>query len=154
MLVKWKYGSKTWVPLKDMKESQPVDVAEFAEARYLVDEPAFSWWVPYTLRKGDVIVSAVKSRARKTTHKFGIKLPSSVDDAYKIDMKNKNDFWRKAIEKEMHDVGIAFEILEDDVATPVGWKPVTGHLVFDVKMDFTRKARWVLDGHKTPDPIG
>ena len=21
-------------------------------------------------------------------------------------------------------------------------------------MDFTRKARWVLDGHKTPNPIG
>ena len=21
-------------------------------------------------------------------------------------------------------------------------------------MDFTRKARWVLDGHKTPDPVG
>eukprot|EP00957_Ditylum_brightwellii_P054693 4143705-Ditylum_brightwellii.AAC.1 len=21
-------------------------------------------------------------------------------------------------------------------------------------MDFTRKARWVLDGHKAPDPIG
>ena len=21
-------------------------------------------------------------------------------------------------------------------------------------MDFTRRARWVLDGHKTPDPIG
>eukprot|EP00957_Ditylum_brightwellii_P098259 7486595-Ditylum_brightwellii.AAC.1 len=20
-------------------------------------------------------------------------------------------------------------------------------------MDFTRKARWVLDGHKTPDPV-
>jgi hypothetical protein len=31
---------------------------------------------------------------------------------------------------------------------------VTGHLVWDVKMDFTRKARWVLDGHKTPNPIG
>jgi hypothetical protein len=31
---------------------------------------------------------------------------------------------------------------------------VTGHLVYNVKMDFTRKARWVLDGHKTPDPIG
>ena len=23
----------------------------------------------------------------------------------------------------------------------------------DVKMDFTRKARWVKDGHKTPDSI-
>ena len=21
-------------------------------------------------------------------------------------------------------------------------------------MDFSRKARWVLDGHKTPDPVG
>jgi Reverse transcriptase (RNA-dependent DNA polymerase) len=29
-----------------------------------------------------------------------------------------------------------------------------GHLVYDVKIDFTRKARWVLDGHKTADPIG
>ena len=27
-------------------------------------------------------------------------------------------------------------------------------MVFDVKMDFTRKARFVLDGHKTADPVG
>ena len=26
-----------------------------------------------------------------------------------------------------------------------------GHIIFDVKMDFTRKTRWVKDGHKTPD---
>ena len=26
--------------------------------------------------------------------------------------------------------------------------------MFDVKMDFSRKARWVLDGHKTPSPEG
>ena len=31
---------------------------------------------------------------------------------------------------------------------------MTGHLVWDVKMDLTRKARWVLDGHKTADPVG
>ena len=31
---------------------------------------------------------------------------------------------------------------------------MTGDIVWDVKMDFTRKARWVLDGHKTPDPEG
>jgi hypothetical protein len=34
---------------------------------------------------------------------------------------------------------------------PPGWHKASGHLVFDVKMDFTRKARWVKDGHKTPD---
>ena len=27
-------------------------------------------------------------------------------------------------------------------------------MIFDVKMDFTRKARWVLDGHKTPSVAG
>ena len=28
----------------------------------------------------------------------------------------------------------------------------SGHLIYDVKMDFTRKARWVKDGHRAPDP--
>ena len=37
---------------------------------------------------------------------------------------------------------------------PPGWSRVTGHLVFDVRMDFTRKSRWVLDEHKNPNPIG
>jgi hypothetical protein len=37
---------------------------------------------------------------------------------------------------------------------PPSWSHVTGHLVFDVKMNFTRKARWALDGHKTSNPIG
>ena len=33
---------------------------------------AFIWWVPYTLRKRDIILSAVNKRIRKTTHKYGI----------------------------------------------------------------------------------
>ena len=61
LLVKWSDGSETWVPLKDMKESHPVEVADFAKARGIADEPAFSWWVPYMLRKRDVIISKVKS---------------------------------------------------------------------------------------------
>ena len=43
---------------------------------------------------------------------------------------------------------------EEGEHAPVAWRKVSGHLVFDVKMDFTRKARWVLDGHKTPKPTG
>ena len=54
----------------------------------------------------------------------------------------------------MANVGIAFEVLEEGEHAPVAWRKVSGHLVFDVKMDFTRKARWVLDGHKTPKPTG
>ena len=35
---------------------------------------------------------------------------------------------------------------------PLGWNNVTGNMVFRVKMDFTRKARWVLDGRDNLDP--
>ena len=40
----------------------------------------------------------------------------------------------------MHAIGIAFEILEDDEFVPKNCKRVTGHAIFDVKMDFTRKS--------------
>eukprot|EP00957_Ditylum_brightwellii_P203529 15335063-Ditylum_brightwellii.AAC.3 len=54
----------------------------------------------------------------------------------------------------MTNIGIISKILENDMKTPGGWTKVTGHIIFDVKMDFTRKARWVLHGHKTPDIVG
>ena len=90
LLIKWKDETESWVPLKDLKESHPVEVAEYAKARGISDEPAFAWWVPYTLRKRDIILSAVKSRIRKTTHKYGIEIPTSVEHAYQIDQKNGN----------------------------------------------------------------
>ena len=34
---------------------------------------------------------------------------------------------------------------------PVGYKKASGHLIFDIKMDFTRKSRWVKNGYLTPD---
>jgi hypothetical protein len=154
LLVRWKDQSESWVRLADMKEAHPVETAEYAKSRGIDHEAAFAWWVPYTLRKRDVILASVKRRIRKTSHKYGIEIPSSVDHAYQIDKQQGNTLWRDALQKEMHNVGIAFEILGDGQKAPVGWHKVTGHLIYDVKMDFTRKARWVLDGHKTADPIG
>jgi hypothetical protein len=54
----------------------------------------------------------------------------------------------------MYEVGIAFEVLEENAKALAFWSKVTRHLVFDVKMDFTRKARCILDGHKTLDIVG
>ena len=51
-------------------------------------------------------------------------------------------------------IGIAFEILENDEFLPKDYKRVTGHIIFDIKMDFTRKFRWALDVHKTPSLEG
>ncbi len=58
---------------------------EYAIARDIADKPAFAWWVPYTLRKRDVIVSTMNSRLQKTSHKHGIKLSRSVKEALEID---------------------------------------------------------------------
>jgi len=154
LLVEWANDTETWIPLKDLKESNPVEVAEFAKARGIDNQPTFAWWVPYTLRKRDVILSKVKALLRKTTHKYGIEIPNGVDHAEELDKANGNHLWRNAYEKEMTNVGVAFEVLAEGEKAPVGWKRVTGHLVWDLKMDFTRKARWVLDGHETPDPLG
>ena len=136
-----------------MKDSHPVETAEFARAQNIDDEVAFAYWVPYTLRKRDVIISAVKYRCRKVTHNFGIEILTSVEHAYRIDSENRNTFWRDALDLEMGNVGIAFELLKKEKVIPPGWSKVTGHIIFDCKMDMTRKARWVLDGHKTPDPV-
>ena len=153
ILVRWRDQTETWVKLKDLKDSHPVELAEFAKARSIADEPAFAYWVPYTLRKRDVIISSIRKRLRKTTHKYGIEIPRDLQHAKEIDASNGNTLWQTAYIKEMKNVGVAFEILPDGVGAPIGWHKVTGHLIWDVKMDFTRKARWVLDGHKTADQV-
>ncbi len=50
-LVEWSNGSCQWIDLKLLKESNPVQVAEYATSRNIAEEPAFAWWVPYVLRK-------------------------------------------------------------------------------------------------------
>ena len=52
----------------------------------------------------------------------------------------------------MQKFGIYFDILNRDCHVPVGWNKFTGNMVFVVKTDFMRKARWVLYGHITPYP--
>ena len=43
ILIKWKDKSESWIKLADMKESHPVEVAEYAKARGIDKEPAFEW---------------------------------------------------------------------------------------------------------------
>ncbi|KAI2511643.1 Reverse transcriptase (RNA-dependent DNA polymerase) [Fragilaria crotonensis] len=50
--VEWRDGSTTWVPLSELKESNPIQVAEYAVANKIAEEPAFAWWVRNVLRKG------------------------------------------------------------------------------------------------------
>jgi hypothetical protein len=152
LMVRWKDGTSSWEPLRNLKESNPVEVAEYAVANKISEEPAFAWWVKSVLRKRDRILAKVKSRYWSRTHKFGIQMPKTVAEALGIDKETGTDFWKKAIEKEMKNVIVAFEFKEDDVV-PIGYKHIDCHWVFDVKIgDLTRKARLVADGQQTEVP--
>ncbi len=43
LLAELQNGTTEWIKLKDIKESNPVQVAEYAKSRDLLNEPAFAW---------------------------------------------------------------------------------------------------------------
>ena len=82
-----------------------------------------------------------------------MEIPTSVAHAYRIDIANGNHLWRNAINKEMGNLKVAFDILSEGSKLPPGYRKASGHIIFDVRMTLERKARWVKDGHRTPEPL-
>jgi hypothetical protein len=105
--VNWKDGTESWVKPAELKDFYPIALAEFAKALSIADEPAFAWWVPHTLRRRNVIFSAVKPRVRKKIHKYGIEVPTSFVRAKELDKFNGNTLWMDALKLEMHNVGVS-----------------------------------------------
>lgn len=59
---------------------------------------------------------------KKKSHKYGIKVPSTMSETYALDKEYENTFWRDVIMKEMK-----------NECAPL-------HLIFNIKMDITIKA--------------
>ena len=62
LCVVWKDGSTSWEPLKDLKESNPLQVAEYAVANDIDVEPVFAWWVKEALKCHNRMVSVEKEQ--------------------------------------------------------------------------------------------
>ena len=92
LCVKWKDGSTEWVPLKELKESNPIQLVEYARANQLENEPAFVWWVPWTIRKRNRILKAMKKQYFGTAQKHGMELPKTVARALEIDKETGTTF--------------------------------------------------------------
>ena len=152
--VTWKDGSTNWINVKDLKESFPVQLAEYVENNRLSREEAFSWWLPYVLKKRKSIIAKLKSKYWQRTHKYGIRVPKSVEEALRIDKEEGNTFWADAIEVEMRKIRPAVKLYDGDIKDLVGYQEITTHFIFDIKLgeNFRRKARLVADGHKTTTP--
>ena len=65
------------ISLKELEAAYPLHVADFVVARKLDEMPAFAWLVPYTLKKRDNTITFMRQRIAKTTHKYGIGIPTS-----------------------------------------------------------------------------
>ena len=77
---------KTWIPLKDMKESHSLEITEFAMAHRLNNKlPAFNWWVGHTLKKRSSIIASIKTRMAKTTQILSMELKSLEADQFSQD---------------------------------------------------------------------
>ena len=155
LLVRWKDGGTDWISLKDIKESYPVQVAEYAVSSRISEEPAFAWWSSSVLKKCNRIIAKTKSKYWLRSHKFGIEIPKTVLQARQIDAKCGNTLWWDAVCKEMKNVRPAFEVFEgDEHQLPSGFQEIKCHMIFDVKIgeNFRRKARLVAGGHTTDAP--
>ena len=103
--------------------------------------------MPYTLRKRDTIVSAVNARFKRVTHKYVFEVPCMVKEALAFDKRNVNYLWRDALDKEMSNLRVAFDILDENQHAPPGYSKASGNIIVDVLMTLERKSRWVKDGH-------
>ncbi|KAI2513146.1 Reverse transcriptase (RNA-dependent DNA polymerase) [Fragilaria crotonensis] len=61
------------------------------------EPPAFAWWVHDVIKKRDRIIAKVKSKHWQQTHKYGIRIPKTVQEALAIDKENGNMLWWDAI---------------------------------------------------------
>ena len=116
--VEWKDGSCSWIPLKIIKESNPIELAEYAISRNIHLEAAFAWWVPYTIKKRNRIIKQVKHRPVKHNMKFGVKVPQDVKAALALDKENGTPFGRTLSTKSSKTLSLPLNF----------WTKVSNHL--------------------------
>ena len=78
-------------------------MAQFAVENRISEEPAFSCWVKYVLKKQDRILSKTQ-RFWFKMHKYGIRVPNTVKESIDIDKENGDILWWDTILKEMKNV--------------------------------------------------
>jgi hypothetical protein len=120
LCISWRDGTSSWHTLADIKQSYPLELAQYASTNQLETKPAFSWWVKHTIKHRQASIKAVKRCYLKKTHKFGIRVPQTVEEAIQIDLDTKSHYWRDAIHKEMKNCRVAFKVLEEDEHVPIG----------------------------------
>ena len=96
----------------------------------------------------DAVLRRVKQKLEQNV-KFGRVVPRNVNHAIMLDNENGDDFWQKAMEKEMKTMydNKVFRMLPRGERAPKGYQFAPLHMVYDVKEGGVGKARFVAGGH-------
>ena len=106
-------------------------------------------------KKKNRIIAEIKSKYWIRTHKLGIEISKSVEDAQRTDQSKHNTNGWDDICKEMKNFLVTFEKYNrKQYEIPSNYTKINCHLIFDVKMGrkFRRKAKKVAGGHVTDVP--
>ena len=88
--------SYNWIPLSQLKESNPIELAEYSYSCNLNKEPAFNWRVSKILRKRDCLIHKMKSYSmRELNMKLWVDVPTTFEGGIELDRLNNTTCWKK-----------------------------------------------------------
>jgi len=99
---------------------------------------------------------------RMTKYNYRFEVPKSYMEAIGFDTLNGNHKWRDSTKKELDSIdeyetfsykGKAIYNNGTMANSPVGYKKIRVHLIFDIKHDGRHKARLVADGYLMEIPV-
>jgi hypothetical protein len=103
--------------------------------------------------KQQSLIKKTQKKCIRQGYKFGIHISKTVEEALSLDADNCNHLWEDAITKGMLIFQVALNLKEKGAKAQVGYRLIPCHMIFDIKMDFTWKARLVAGGHLTVSTI-
>ena len=65
-------------------------MAKYAVQSHIAGNTEFAWWIRYVMAKRNHIIGKMKSEYWVQTHKFGVKIPNSVQEAKAFNEENVN----------------------------------------------------------------
>ena len=161
LLIDWVGYEPSWVPWKDIRHTDPVSLAEYAQKNDLLEKSRWKWAKRYvknakTFKRMLKQVKLMKKRTKQAMKwKFGVKIPRSLAEAKKFDKENGNTAWMDAVQTEvilLRDTYECFRVPEDPSEITDEYQHVTLLWAFDCKFDGRLRARCVCGGHTTEDP--
>ena len=166
VLVEWETGEKTWEPLTTVDkvgvyDTDPVTLAIYARENNLLDTPGWKLKGMKKLAKTQKRIERHANQAKlhsyrtKPIYMYGILVPRNYEQAVEIDKANGNTYWQDATALELGQIDDYNAFLDKGKGYDPGpaFKKIRCHMVYAVKHDGRRKARFVAGGHLTDTPI-